>query len=131
MAFQIKLTITGLQEAQARNLRRIAALRPTGATGAAIRDVTLTLHRYAVAITHVDTGTLRAGHRIRIHGLEGEIYIAGNARNPRTGRLAANYGRWEHRRGGTHAFYDRTRAEAGPAAMKRAMNRIRIAITGA
>ena len=53
MTFDVNTTLTGLQEMQAANLRRIALLQPDGALGRLVRDVTVELHRYAVGITHV------------------------------------------------------------------------------
>jgi hypothetical protein len=105
MAFDIKLTITGIQEAQAANNRAIAALRPDGAFGRAVQYGTAAAHRYAVAVTHVDTGTLRASHRMEVNGLRGRVYIDPSATNPRSGGRAAVYGPYEHDRGGEHAFY--------------------------
>jgi len=114
------VTIKGLQEAQAKNARRIAALQPEGAQGVMVRDVTAELHRYAVAITHVwwyRGGGLRASHRMSVQELKsgprGRIYISPTAVNPR-GQKPAEYGPYEHARGGSHAFYDRTISEHGP-----------------
>lgn len=105
MPFDPKLTITGLQEAQAANNRRIAALKPSGAFGRAIQYATTAAHRYAIAETHVDTGALRASHRMEISGLRGRVFIDPGAANPRSGRLTSLYGFYEHERGGSHAFY--------------------------
>lgn len=128
MAYNV--TITGVQEAQAANLRRIAALKPGGAFGQAIQYAAATLHRYAVGITHVDTGTLRASHRIRMEsgGLRAVIYIDAGAVNPRSGQRASVYGPHEHARGGSHAFYARTVSEAGPAVIKQVADMVDIAI---
>ena len=62
MAFDIKLSITGLQKAQDRMNRMVAALQPHGAMGEAIRFGTAAAHRYAVQVKHRDTATLRAAH---------------------------------------------------------------------
>ena len=109
----IKADIRGLQQAQAAMNRRIAELKPTGALGQAVKRAGLMIHRYVLGITHVDTGTLRASHRIEINGTKGKIYIDPAARNPRTGAKPAVYGAIEHARGGQHAFYTRTKAEYG------------------
>lgn len=114
MPFDFKLTITGLQEAMARNDRRIAKLRTSDAFGKAVQGATADAHRYAVAVTHVDTGSLRASHQMEVKGLHGRVYIDPYAQNPRSRRRTAEYGRYEHERGGEHAFYDRTVAEEGP-----------------
>lgn len=104
------LSITGLQEAQLDNLKRVAALKPEGELGREIKNVTLAAHRFAVQITHVWPvlgGGLRASHRVEVKGLRGRIYIDPHAVNPRGGRPSI-YGYYENRRGGDHAFYDRT-----------------------
>ena len=115
------VTIEGIQEVQDANLRRIAALQPTGAVGKAIKYGTIRLHRYAVAITHVWKhlgGGLRASHRMAISGLDGKISIDPSAMNPR-GQRPADYGPREHARGGTHAFYQRAVDEEGPETVRR------------
>lgn len=112
------LTITGLQEAQRANLHNIQAMRPTGALGRAIRWGGTEAHRYAVFVTHVDTGALRASHRIKVETARAEVYIDPNAINPR-GQRPADYGVVEHERGGGHAFYDRTENERGPFIVQR------------
>lgn len=113
----LNATLRGLQEAQDQNLRQIAALQPSGALGQAIREATAQLHRYAVAITHVwriKGGGLRASHRMEVlgGGLGGRIYIDPAAVNPR-GQRPAEYGIYEHARGGEHAFYERAINERG------------------
>jgi hypothetical protein len=109
----IKADIRGLQQAQAAMNRRIAELKPTGALGQAVKRAGLMIHRYVLGITHVDTGALRASHRIEINGTRGKIYIDPNARNPRNGAKTSVYGAIEHARGGSHAFYTRTKNEYG------------------
>jgi len=111
--FDASLTITGIQEAQQANLRAIAALRPEGAFGRAVVYAGTAAHRYAVAITHVDTGSLRASHRIAVEGLRARIFIDPASTNPRTGERPAVYGVEEHARGGSHAFYERVVEERG------------------
>lgn len=106
-------TIKGLQEAQNANMKAIAAVRPSGVFGRAIQYATAEAHRYAASVTHVDTGALRASHRMEITGLRGMIYIDPSARNPRSGARPAVYGAAEHARGGDHAFYQRTMDEHG------------------
>jgi hypothetical protein len=99
--------ISGLQRAQAFNAELVALLEPGGASGEIVRHVTLGLQRHAIAYTHVDTGALRASHRVEVSGLNGLVYLDPNARNPRTQELTSEYGVYEHERGGEHAFYDR------------------------
>lgn len=113
MAFDVKLSITGIQQAQAANNRAIAALKPGGALGRAVQYGTIAAHRYAVALTHVDTGALKSSHRMEVSGLRGKIYIDPGAVNPRSNRRTALYGEYEHERGGEHAFYQRVIDEHG------------------
>lgn len=138
MPYIPQLSIEGIQEVQKRNLARIAALTPAGAAGEAARDALIALHRYAVAITHVGKykvhgsfvggGALRAAHRMELSGLEGQIYIDKNARNPRSKTKPAEYGLYEHARGGEHAFYDRTVDEIGAQVISRVQTRIKDAM---
>lgn len=109
-----KITITGIQELQRANLKAISELKTSGAFGRAIIYATSQAHRYAVAFTHVDSGALRAAHRIEIHpsGLHGSIYIDPSAINPK-GQKPSMYGIYEHARGGAHAFYQRVEQERG------------------
>lgn len=122
------LSITGLQEAQAANEKRIAVLKPSGELGQAIKDLTITGHRYAVQITHVWIylgGGLRAAHRMEIKGLRGRIYIDPRAVNPR-GQKPSVYGPYENARGGDHAFYDRTEEMINKDAEKVVARRIEV-----
>lgn len=109
----MKVTITGIQEAQRANEYNIAQLKPSGALGRMVQYGTVLAHRYAVTITHVDTGALRASHRMSVSGNRGEIYIDSSASNPRSDTPTSRYGPIEHGRGGSHAFYERTEREAG------------------
>jgi hypothetical protein len=45
---------------------------------------------------------------MELKGLRGRIYLDPSAINPRTGQKPAVYGYYENKRGGEHAFYDRT-----------------------
>jgi hypothetical protein len=111
--FDVTLTITGLQEAQAANNRLLARMQPRGALERAVLYGTTAAHRAAVVITHVDTGALRASHRMEVSGLRGRVYIDPGATNPRSGVRTAVYGPMEHARGGGHAFYRRVVDEEG------------------
>ena len=136
MPYSPKLTIEGIQEVQQRNLRRIAALKPEGAAGQAVKDAMIALQRYAVQVTHVGKyeggGALKSSHRMRTEGgLEGEIYIDPSSVSPRRGRSntkPVEYGVYENARGGEHAFYDRTEAEAGPGVSARVVTAITDAV---
>ena len=60
------------------------------------------LRDYSESITHVVTGRLAAGHQVMSRGNEAVIFN----RVP--------YAEYEHERGGSHAFYDRTVEERWP-----------------
>jgi hypothetical protein len=125
----MRVTIEGIQEAQAWNLRKMAALKPSGAMGRAILYGTTAAHRSAVSLTHVDTGALRASHRMQMFGEhEGQVLIDAGATNP-SGQLTSVYGPAEHARGGSHAFYARTVAEDGPAIRAEMLDIIRTGVT--
>lgn len=134
MPYKPQMSIEGIQEVQENNLRRIAALQPEGKAGEAVRDALVALHRYAVSITHVGIyngvggGSLRAAHRVEVEGIEGQIYIDPSARNPRTNKKPAEYGIYEHARGGEHAFYDRTVSEVGPTITEKVKTEIKDAV---
>lgn len=120
----IGLGIEGLQEVQAAVNQTAAAVKPSGAFGRAIKDTTTHAHRYAVSITHVDTGALRASHLMKVSGTHGLIYLNPSASNPRSGQRTAVYGPYEERRGGSHAFYARTVREVGDRAMRSGMKAV-------
>jgi hypothetical protein len=103
-----------LENAQRMQDMVVQAVEALNARGVAerVKGTTLRLHRYAVRVTHKDTTALSRSHIPRVQGLHGEIYINPAARNPKRGRPAV-YGPYEHRRGGAHAFYDRTVREHG------------------
>lgn len=119
-----RVTIEGIQEAQMANLRAIEAMEPNGAFGKAIKDITMSAHAYAVKITHVDSGALKASHRMKIEqqGYRGVISLDGRASGPNGN--PAEYGPYEHGRGGSHAFYERTVREAGRGITDKAVQRI-------
>ena len=112
MAFDEKLTITGIQKAQQNNLKRIHAVQPKGTLGKAIHGILVTAFRYAVTITHVDTGSYRASQRMEFKDKgdlsEGRIFVDPKSRNPRTGQKPVEYSIYEEARGGSHATYKRT-----------------------
>jgi len=112
----IRMTIKGIQRAQAANNRALAAVQPRGGLGRAVQWGIAEAQRYAVAITHVDTGALRASHRTRFEQrrrwARGRMMIDASSVNPHGGRPSL-YGPIEHDRGGGHAFYERTQRERG------------------
>jgi hypothetical protein len=131
--FYINMTLTNLQGEMAANLRRIAMMKPEGELGEMVRDSVLELQRYQVSITHVGRyrqaksgnyyyshnggiggGALRASSRVDVQGAVGRIYISPDAVNPLTHSKPSEYGVWEEKRGGSHAFFARTVAEQWP-----------------
>ena len=82
--------------------------------GEAVRYVTLALHRYAVTITPVDTGSQRAAilPAVDLRRLEGRLYYDPSAINPRGG-MPSRYGpENEMTRGGRYAVFENTAREA-------------------
>lgn len=116
-----KATLEGLQRAQASNLKTMQLLMPRGYYGQMTYEVATQVHRHTVALTHVDTGALRASHRLTVRGLEAEVYLDPGATNPRTGAKTSVYGEVEHERGGDHAFYQRVIDEKSPEIIKNAI----------
>lgn len=113
--------IYGIQRAQAAMLQAVEAVRPSGGLGRAIQGATAEAHRRAVAKTHVDTGALRGSHTMRVNNAHGEVFISSSARRS-DGRRPAEYGPYEHARGGEHAFYERVVREDGAAIGRAAMS---------
>ena len=113
------ITIKGIQETQRANQANIAAMRPTGLFGLAIKNATIQAQTYEASLIHVDTGALKSSRLMRIRGLEGQIYSDPSAVSPKGSRPAV-YGYFEHQRGGSHAFSKRTVDEAGPIIGQRA-----------
>lgn len=117
----MRFSIRGVQEAQRENLKMVRAVSPSGGLGRAIQYLAEAAHRFAVSVTHVDTGALRASHRLQYQGASRWLlYLDPNAANPRSGARTSVYGPVEHARGGEHAFYDRT-LDAGPDLANRAL----------
>jgi len=112
------ITIKGLQETQRANQENVAAMRPTGIFGLAIKNATIQAQAYEAGVIHVDTGALKSSRLIKVVGLQGQIYTDPGAYGP-SGRPYI-YGFWEHKRGGSHAFAERTVKEAGPMIGRRA-----------
>jgi hypothetical protein len=117
----IDKTIRGLQEAQRWNARAIANMRPSDKFGRLIQTITTQLQRQEIAITHVDTGALRASERMEINGLRGRIFIDQNARNPRSGVPTHVYAVFENARGGEHAFAERAARDIAPRIVNQAL----------
>lgn len=118
-----RLTIKGLQQAQQANLKAITALSPDGGVSRVLQKMTAEVHSAAVKVTHVDTGALRASHRIDLKrkATSGRIHISPTAKNRRTGELVSRYAKAEHDRGGDHAFYDIVESRYAPAIIRAGM----------
>lgn len=129
--------IRGYQQIQRARVQLLEAISPKGGLGEAVKQAALFLHKYAVNITPVVTGTLQASHmidfasggvdtnryQIRIKSSAAAlIYINPLTINPYTGDKPSEYGPVVHRRGGHRAFYRRTHEEAGPFALTIAHN---------
>lgn len=111
---RLQADIAAIQRAQRRNLRLVAALRMGTMMGEAVRRAAIVTHRNAVIRTHVITGALRASHRIYIRrrgGMVKAIITPDPAAVRPGGGRPAVYGLYEHRRGGSHAFYRRAIVE--------------------
>lgn len=129
MSGDVNLVLQGIKESQQANLRTISQLSPQGQAGRAVFYLISDLWTYAVRITHRDTTALALSHRMKVKGGRGEIYIDPASVNPRPRgprqtkphAKPAEYGIYEHNRGGDHAFYDRTLSEQGGNALDRAM----------
>lgn len=115
MTSPYNIGIIGIQQAQHGNAQMMASFKPGGKFAKAVWRITKSLHRYAVTITHVITGSLRASHRMEMRdgGMTGFIWIDRTSRNPQTRAFPYRYGYYEEKRGGEHAFYARTLREAG------------------
>jgi len=120
------IQIRGYEKLQRGIRQTIEAIKPATGLGRAVQQALLFMHRYTVAITHVDTGALRSSHILDFNPAipEGRIFISSGTRNPRTGQPPAVYGPIEHARGMSHAFYERTLAERGDAAGELALQTI-------
>ena len=98
---------------QAARMSQPARARATGrGMRWAIEQIGKDVLRTSGSMTHIDTGALRASHRMEFSSkgktARALIFIDPTAVNPRTGRRVAEYGFYEHARGGSHAFYGRT-----------------------
>lgn len=134
MSAKLDLSIRNLQQVQRENARMIAYLKPRGALGKIVQRMTVRAHRYIVTITHVWVhwgGTYRASQRMGWDGGDtGRLYVDPNARNARKKTPPVEYSIYEEARGGEHAAYARTEAEAMPRIMADAQIEILGALYG-
>jgi hypothetical protein len=96
------LSIKGLQEAQRRNLRRIAGMQPGGIRGQAVQWGAAAFLRQLTGLTPVDTGALRASRRITFNASvpRAQITDSGSSYNPRSRTPPHEYDVYLHARGG-------------------------------
>lgn len=112
-------TIEDIQKAMAENQRMIAMLQSGRFMPRPLAYALQAALRYTIDITHVDSGALKNAHRGAVVSItRAEISIDPSAVGP-NGRPFV-YGEYEHYRGGSHAFYDRTIVEAGPEILNQA-----------
>lgn len=130
----IDIDIKGIQELMADNLRATRAIRPNGALGRVVKKVGLSTLRWIDGVVHVDTGALRASQRIDYIESGNEataiIFVDPTAQNPK-GQYPAEYGVYENRRGGAHAFYDIGADYAQAYIASEAINTLSVEILGA
>lgn len=124
------ISIKGLQEAQAAAVKALEAVKPRGAFGRAVQYVLAGAHRYAAAITVVDTGSWRASHKpvMNEQQLHGRLFIDPNAVNPFSKSRPSVYGAILESRGGRYAVYATTEQKAGPALLEEGGRIIREAL---
>ena len=102
----------------------VEGMRGSAAMGRAVQSVTRGALAYAKQITHVITSGLQTAHRATIeltNEPRGVIFIDPSSVNP-VGERPYIYGPKEHGKGGEHAFYARTVAEAGQALVVQGIN---------
>ena len=118
----LRFRMKGLAATTRRLDRTREMLKARGVLGQQIRQVARTIFDYMRAITHVESGALRAAERFTFdpEDVSAVVDIDPHA-PPRKGKtLPVEYGIYEHARGGTHAFMQRAMSERGPAALARA-----------
>ena len=105
----VKVEVEGLKEAQDRLTRLAQRLGSGAGVEAIMARAMLRAHRYATMIVHVDTGRLKNSLFPRLSRAPNTIYAV----------VGTNvvYAPFEHARGGTHAFFQRTIDEEGAAIM--------------
>ena len=109
------LRVINLGRVQRALLQTIEAFAAEHGLARATRFIGADMLEYAANITHKWTGTLAASHRLQfttgLGQVRGTLHVDPGAVNPITGKRAEMYAFYEHRRGGSHAFYERTFAE--------------------
>jgi len=128
------LSIQGLQQAQQRNLRRIAGLEPGGIRGQAVQWGAGEFHRKLTYNTPYDTGALRASRRITFTASvpRAQITDTHSSYNPRSKTPPYEYDVYLHARGyrpglrgGIQASYPYTMQHEGQRIIDRMQKMIR------
>ena len=140
MPFSVGLTITGLQEAQRRNLRRMVLLEPENAPGRAVQHATAEMHRFLTSHTPWETGSLRASRRVivNLRVPRGQVFNSANSYNPRSNTPPHVYDKYLHARGeirglrgGFQASYTYTKRTHSASVLKKAVSDLQIELKGA
>jgi len=124
-----RVQMQGFDQAQAAMKRAVAAVKPDGELGAAVKEALFMAQAYAAQVTHIDTGTLSRSHLIQYTGgADGFVYPSPYNINPKSHKSASYYAIYEENRGGAHAFYARTISEHGQAILAKTGQRVTKAI---
>ncbi len=104
---ELSIEIKGMKEKLRQFQALIGDLAASGGLQGIVAKATLRALRYATRVTHVVTGRLKNSHYPRVTSSTNVVY----------GSVSTNvaYAVYEHDRGGSHAFYQRTADEEGPA----------------
>lgn len=94
-------SLKGLQDAQKKNLRRIAAMKPGGAIDAILQWAIGEVHRHWTYNTPHETGALRASRRVFLELGNGRAFVRTDpaAVNPKSGAHPARYDVYLHAQG--------------------------------
>lgn len=106
-SFVIRADVAELQRYQAELQRLLREVDPQAGLGETMKLAVGMLHRKATGVVHVDTGRLK----------NSLFWDVGRSGRSAVGLVGTNvmYSIFEERRGGSHAFMDRTQREEGPA----------------
>lgn len=113
------MKIQGFQEAMEAMLKATAAIKPTGAMGAAVKEALFMVQAYASKISHIWTSTLKRSHLIQYDGASGFVYPSPYNINPLSKKPPSFYGPIEESKGGDHAFYGQTVSQRGQAILNK------------
>lgn len=103
--------VEGADEVQQALERAVQVVQPGGEMDKAVTFAVRRAHYYMRSIVHVDTGALKSSLTVQQGQRAAYLYSDPTVTNPRSRQRPAVYGYWEDKRGGSHAFYDRTMAK--------------------